>query len=212
VKSASNVGYYDITLGSGTSSQLPPIATAGLTGTSITNLATTDLSQFDILFFQNEDNSSFSTNLTANLAKVHLFVQNGGTLIIHDRNVTNAAAVLPGAPGTFVRSTGSTIDILNNTTKVTNGPGGIITNDSLDGGNSSYHGYIQSNTIPAGALGILSTGTASQIVTYSYPYGNGLVIYSTIPLDFYLAGSGPSLVNVNMKIYAANVIAYAADR
>jgi hypothetical protein len=212
VKSASAVGYYDITLGAGTASQLPPITTAGLTGTSITNLASADLSQFDILFFQNEDNGSFSSTFTNNLAKVHQFVQNGGTLIIHDRNVTSAGAVLPGSPGTLVRSTGSTIDILDNTTKVTNGPGGIIDDNSLDGGNSSYHGYAVANSLTAGAVAILSTGNASQVVTYGYPYGNGFVIYSTIPLDYYLAGSGPTQVNTNMKIYAANVLAYAADR
>jgi hypothetical protein len=95
---------------------------------------------------------------------------------------------------------------------VTNGPGGIIDNSSLDGGNSSYHGYAVANSLPNGAQAILSTGNASQVVTYSYPYGSGLVIYSTIPLDYYLAGSGPTQVNTNMKSYAANVLAYAADR
>jgi hypothetical protein len=43
-------------------------------------------------------------------------------------------------------------------------------------------------------------------VLYSYAFGLGQVVYPTIPLEFYLAGSGT--IQVNMQIYAANVIAY----
>jgi hypothetical protein len=133
--------------------------------------------------------------------------------IFHDRHVTTAANVLPGSPGTIIRDfvDGANINIVDNTTLVTNGPGGIITNTSLDGGNSSSHGWILSSSIPAGGRGILSQGDPTHLVLYSYSFGQGKVVYSTIPLDFYLAGSGAPTVNTNMRNYAANVVAYGND-
>ncbi|MBI5380157.1 MAG: hypothetical protein HZA23_08430, partial [Nitrospirae bacterium] len=43
-------------------------------------------------------------------------------------------------------------------------------------------------------------------------YGAGCVVYSTIPLDYYLAGAGPNPPRDNFNnIYAPNVVAYAAS-
>ena len=44
---------------------------------------------------------------------------------------------------------------------------------------------------------------------YSYAFGLGRVVYSTIPLDYYLNGGDP--VSINMQHYAANVLLYAND-
>ncbi|HYX51947.1 MAG TPA: hypothetical protein VE783_00740, partial [Candidatus Limnocylindrales bacterium] len=79
---------------------------------------------------------------------------------------------------------------------------------SLDGGNFSSHGWILASSTPAGAHGILSQTNPAHWVLYTYPFGQGTVIYSTIPLDFYLDGSGSPTVNTNMQNYAANVVAY----
>ena len=48
----------------------------------------------------------------------------------------------------------------------------------------------------------------THISTFAYPYGEGWVIYSTILLDFYLAGGGsvPAVTN----IYAPNIVDYGA--
>jgi len=56
---------------------------------------------------------------------------------------------------------------------------------------------------------LLSTTDPTHIVTFAYPFGAGWVIYSTIPLDFYLNGSGG--IRTQMQNYAANVVAYAAN-
>ena len=46
--------------------------------------------------------------------------------------------------------------------------------------------------------------------TVQYPYGDGLVIYSTIPLDYYLAGSGSNPPRDNFNtVYLPNVIGWA---
>ena len=203
VKSANAVGYF-------AANDAGPITKAGLTGTSIPDLATADLSLFDMLFYNNPSNGDPGI-VAANKVKIQTFVQNGGIFIFHDRYVATTAAVLPGAPGTFVRDfiDDKNIDIIDNTTLVTNGPGGVITNTSLDNGNSSSHGYIVGNSVPVGAKGILSRTDPTRFVTYSYPFGAGFVIYSTIPLDFYL--SGTSALQINMQNYAANVLAYGAN-
>jgi hypothetical protein len=208
LRANSIVGYYDLTLNQGSSNQVKPITTAGLQAVNVGDLNTADLSQFGVLFFQNPDNGGFSSIFINNLPKIRNFISAGGVFILHDRNVSSASSVLPGTPGTIVRdfSDPANINILDNTTLVTNGPGGIITNTSLDGGNFSSHGWILASSAPAGAKGFLSTGDPTHWVLYSYPFGQGTVIYSTIPLDFYLSGSGG--IFTNMQNYAANVVAY----
>jgi hypothetical protein len=208
LRANSIVGYYDLTLNQGSPNQVKPITTAGLQAVNVGDLNTADLSQFGVLFFQNPDNGGFASTFINNLPKIRSFISTGGVFILHDRNVSSASNVLPGTPGTIVRdfSDPANIDILDNTTLVTNGPGGIITNTSLDGGNFSSHGWILASSAPAGARGILSTGDPTHWVLYSYPFGQGTVIYSPIPLDFYLGGSGG--IFTNMQNYAANVVAY----
>ena len=211
LRANSIVGYYDLTLNQGSSNQVKPITTAGLQAVNVGDLNTADLSQFGVLFFQNPDNGGFSSIFINNLPKIRNFISAGGVFILHDRNVSSASSVLPGTPGTIVRdfSDDRNIDILDNTTLVTNGPGGIITNTSLDNGNSSSHGWILASSTPPGAKGILSQTNPAHWVLYSYPFGQGTVIYSTIPLDFYLANFGAPALDLNMQNYAANVVAYA---
>lgn len=213
IRTASIVGYYDLSLNQGNTDQIAPITTAGLQAVNVGDLRLADLSQFDVLFVQNPDNSGFSSVFTSNLAKIQQFISNGGVFILNDRNVSSAASVLPGSPGTIIRdfSDPATINIVDNTTLVTNGPGGVVTNTSLNGGNFSSHGWILASTIPPGARGILSQTNPAHLVLYSYPFGSGQVVYATIPLDYYLAGNGSATLNTNMGIYAANVVAYGAS-
>ena len=213
VSAGGRIGYYDLDSNSGSPNQLPPIETAGLQGTDVGDLNTADLSRFDVLFVQNGDNGGYSGVYLDNLARINQWVADGGTLIFHDRHVESAATILPGSPGVFVRdfSDDANIDIVDDSTQVTHGPGGTITNASLDGGTSSSHGWIEAASIPAGARGILSQGDPAHLVLYTYTYGTGRIIYSTIPLDFYLDGAGPPAVVVTMRIYAANVVAFGND-
>jgi hypothetical protein len=136
-------------------------------------------------------------------------------LVIHDRYVTEGESILPAGAGfDIVRdfSDDENIDILDPTTLVTNGPGGVLDDSSLDGGTSSSHGFAVVGTLPGGGRFILSRSDVEEIVTFSYPFGSGAVLYSSIPLDYYLGGSGPNPPLDNMTdIYAVNVIAYAVE-
>lgn len=206
------VGYYDLTFNQGVSSQVAPITTAGLEAVNVGNLDAADLSAFHILFVQNPDNSGYSFTYRNNLGRLFDWVSNGGVLVFHDRHVDTAETVLPGAPGNIVRDFAdpANVEIVDDTTAVTHGPGGTLTNTSLDGGNSSSHGFVAAASAPAGAIGVLSRGNHSELVLYAYPFGRGWVVYSTMPLDFYLGGTFGVSGNFS-NVYAPNVIAFARD-
>lgn len=212
ITAGGRIGYYDLSAGRGSFNQVQAITTAGLQAIDVGDLNTADLNQFDVLLVQNPDNGGYTGVYRNNVARINQWIADGGTLIFHDRHVTTAATILPGAPGTIVRDFADdrNIDIVDDTTLVTHGPGGTITNASLDNGNSSSHGWIDAATIPAGARGILGRTNPAHLVTYTYPFGLGHVIYSTIPLDFYL-GSNVGL-NGQMQNYAANVVAFANEQ
>lgn len=205
------IGYY---LSDANGDPAAAIATAGHTAQQLNGLAAGDLAGIDVLWILNGSNSSPDANVTGNTATITDFITAGGVLSFHDRAVTNAETFVPGAAGvTFVRNfdDDANIDVLTNNT-VTNGPGGVIDNSTLDGGTSSSHGYATLGSLPAGAVAVFSRTDPSEIVDFYFPLGAGWVYYSTIPLDFYLGGSGPPGVQANMvNIYAVNEAAFQAE-
>lgn len=231
------VGYYDMSAGQGASNQVPSIEAAGGTPVLITDPTAAQLSGLDALVVQNPSNGSFGSEYTSRLADIAAAVNGGMSLIFHDRFVTGANSVLPGGGGiTTVRdfTYGANIDVAVSSTTVTNGPGGIVGPTTLDGGNSSSHGYVDASTLPAGAITPLVRGdgvggtvngptsadgfptpkrdvqadnpVTNEGVTTCYPHGAGHVLYSTIPLDFYLSGS-----NNFSNIYAPNAVAWGME-
>ena len=185
------------------------IAASGNTSVALTNLTAADLVGIDVLWILNGSNGAPDGNVTGNTAAITAFVNAGGVLSFHDRNVNNglsASTYVPGAGGTtFVRNLASDLDVQANNT-VTNGPAGVITNSTLDGGNLSSHGYGLLSTLPAGAVEVLSEGTNTDFaVDFYYSFGAGDVYYSGIPLDFYLGGNGNNPPGDDMRnIYAVN--------
>jgi hypothetical protein len=98
----------------------------------------------------------------------------------------------------------------DDSTLLTSGPGGPLADGVLSSACSTHNGYAVAGSLPSSAKLIFSLG--DEIVTFSYSYGAGSVIYSSIPLSDYLTvtpcdGSPGSSKNV----YAPNVIAYAAS-
>ncbi len=170
------------------------------------------LAGVDVLWALNASNGAQLASLVGN-ADLATFVNDGGIFLYHDREVGAAETVLPGG-GTFdvIRQTfpgGTDIDVLDNTTTVTNGPGGTIDSISLDGGNFSSHGFTVAGSLPGDATLILSRTDPNEIVDFIYGFGAGQVYYSTIPLDFYLGAGGA--VAANFQNYAQNVVAFAAE-
>jgi len=127
-----------------------------------------------------------------------------------------ANPLLVGAPGIVTVRSFDDDDDINvvppGTTLVTTGSHGTIDDLTLDGGTSSSHGFATSASLPAGSERILQiNGNSSQIVAFSYPLVDGAVYYSTIPLDYYLDGNGPTPPQAEITtIYAPNVLEYMA--
>jgi Ca2+-binding RTX toxin-like protein len=207
------VGYYEISGGYAAGYLDDPILGAGLDAVAVNDLTQAELNSVGILFLTNQDNGSYGSEFTGALSRIENFVENGGILILHDRFVENAESVLPGGADIDIDrlfDPGTEIDIEDDNGPIAQGPGGSLTDASLDGGNFSDHGHADRDTLPEGAIVLLTTGNPDEVVTFAYQYGSGWVIYSTIPLDHYLAGSGTGQLNATMEIYAENLLAWAA--
>ena len=218
-----NVGYYDMSLGQGNSTQVAAIVAAGHNPVLITDLSAAELAGIDMLVVQNPDNGGYSAEYLAALADIEAAVNGGLTLIIHDRHVDSAESILPGSGGFTIQgydtlfggAYGSDVEFLDDGHSVADGPGGLLGDLSLDGGNFSTHGYAISGTLPSDADIILTTGDANHVVTFTYGVGDGHVIYSSIPIDFYLAynfDNTPGTPDIwdLADNYMTNLIDYAA--
>lgn len=199
------VGYYDMSSGEGVSAQVGSIETAGLTGVKLFTLDTLELNGINTLYVQNPSNSNYGSEYMGQLGAIASAVNSGMTLIIHDRYVTEGSQLLPGGESIVfhrLEGDGANIEIIDDSLET--GAGGEIDDTSLDGGSRSNHGYIDLESLPEGAIVLMTDGTPEHVVTFSYQYGAGTVIYSTIPLDYYLNGGGS--IADNMAIYAANLL------
>jgi hypothetical protein len=185
------------------------IEAAGYDAVSLTSLTAADLQVVQVLMVMNPNYEGYADDYLSSLSAIDLAVKNGVVLLIFDRYVTEAASILPGGQAiTVMRALDNPIDIADPNNSVVNGPGGQLNNDSLDSGNYSRHGYASVGSLPAGAVVILSTGDPSQAVMFSYRYGTGYVIYSAIPLDYYLDNTE---LYAFTNILAPNSIKYAVD-
>ena len=181
----------------------PTITAAGHTAVPVATMNAVSLVGLDILVI----NSCFATPN----ADVAAAVNNGMVLVWHAQSVSTTG--LPGSPGLVaVVSGGADVDFPAGS-PVISGPGGTLTNTSLDGGRSSTHGYVQSTSLPVGAFAAATQASPANVVTLAYGHGAGGVVYSTIPLGCYLPG-GNCVGNVaaaGMQAYFSNVLNWAAN-
>jgi len=204
---AGNVGYYNI-CGGAQAAHAAAITQAGHTPVAITTPNAASLSGLASLSVTN--NYCDLTTYNTYLPDITNAVNAGMTLIVHDRTVTGAGSMLPGGAGiNAVEDFENDADIqLPALSPIISGPGGTLTNTSLDGGTSSSHGYVTTASLPAGSASLATRTSATQAVTASWSYGSGKVVYSTIPLDYYLNGSGPNPPRDNFNtVYLPNLLA-----
>ncbi|HWN93701.1 MAG TPA: M36 family metallopeptidase [Methylomirabilota bacterium] len=195
-----------------------PITLAGFVPLRVADISTYNLDEAGILFLNEVNNGPLTPALQARLPQIQTWVNNGGKLIVHDRATGHLTPnpFLLGFPGIVsTRFETADIDVIPpGDTLVTDGPFGIINNLNLDGGSSSAHGYITHSQLPAGTVPILNTaGSTNNVVSFSYPLGQGFIYYSSIPLDCYLVGGGcgdGSITTPLRTIYTPNVLIYVA--
>jgi hypothetical protein len=192
------------------------ITASGNTPVALANLTGADLAGLGVVWIFNPNNGTPNATIMNNLAAIAAFVQNGGVLSFHDRNVNqgiSANQYLPGAGGTtFTAQLLADVNTFG-PSPVTNGPAGVINDTTLDGGNFSTHGWALASTLPVGATSVLYADTdRTHIVDFWYQFGLGYVYYSTMPLDFYLAPGGNNPPGDAFRnIYAVNEAAFQAS-
>lgn len=205
----STIGYYDMSDGQGDAAQVNEITANGHTAVNVTEPDAAQLAGLDTLYVQNPSNSGFGAEYMANMGDISSAVSDGMNLIIFDRAVTNADTILPGgATITAVRdfADGSNVDIAAGApTAFTNGVSGNLTDSTLDGGNYSNHGYVELSSLPAGATPLLTTGDPSHVVAFTYPFGDGNVFYSTMPLDYYTGANHSAITQSEIDIFFGNL-------
>lgn len=236
-----DIGYYTMNLGQGdTTNQKRIIENTGHTATNLTNVTTSDLSNIDILYVHNGDNSRFGSEWLSGTGQasdsaasdpnsaIWSWVDDGGILLIQDRHVTNANAMLLGESATIARSMNGTNDDTDfrtelNDTLIYNGAAGTLTNNTLDGGNHTDHGHI--TNLGTGEVGIGHRGSSNPAPNgesynnaFAYKYGSGLVYYDTYPMDLWDAygasatySASSTLTGGGAQVYNENLIQWAAS-
>ena len=105
-----------MTAGQGdTTNQARIIENTGHTATNLTNVQTSDLSNIDILYAHNGDNSTYAAEWLAGTGQqntssasssgsaIWSWVNDGGILLVQDRYVTGANNMLQGESATITR-------------------------------------------------------------------------------------------------------------
>ena len=209
------VGYYESELGSGNNNAAwaLPITKLGYTAVSLDNLTSADLAGLSAVFILNSSNDHYGPELLAAGSALADYVSHGGVLIIHDRYVTDAKQILPGLTGEKVERDllfNRNIDFVNHASAIANGPGGHLTDDSLDWATPSTKGYAHDDSLGPDVVRVLTGATTSQVTSFAYAYGSGAVYYGAMALDFWLDNHGEQpVLSDNMKVYAENVISWA---
>lgn len=203
------VGYYDMSQGQGGAYQTDEVTGSGHAAVNATDLTPFTLSSIDTLYVTNPDNLGFGAGYTSALPDIDAAVQSGMNLMIFDRAVTDAQTILPGGSAiTVVRdmTNDRTVDVAAGAPSwFTNGPNGTIDHTTFDDGTSSSHGYVALGTLPPGAVPLLTNGNPDQVVAFVYPHGDGMVFYSTIPLDYYSATEQTNITPAEITTLFGNV-------
>jgi hypothetical protein len=203
ISQAANIGTYGSCFGG---SKNTAITAAGHTPVAVGTLDAASLGGLGGLIIENCNGSSLAAVINADVKNA---VSNGMLLVIDDWNPgPGTSTALPGTPAvTWQFTPGSQIDVVAGM-PYANGPGGVLTNTSLDGGIQSNHGFT-TTAIPAGLTPLLTTANPAETVAIAYIYGNGRVVYSAMPLDAYLPSGSISgnVIAPGVQTYMTNIIA-----
>ena len=211
---AGNIGYYNSNCLVAPGSKVSAITNAGHTAVAVGSISAATLAPLDALIVD----SCLGYIANADIAAA---VDDGMALIVNDSlpNGTTAGK-LPGSPAiTFTFSLGVNLNLAADT-PIATGPGGTLTNTSLDTSLlPTYDGYT-ATSLPAWVTPLLTTTNAGRRVALTYRQGDGLVVYNAMPLGNFLPGgihhitNACSLTNAcaGMQTYLTNVLAWSLEQ
>ena len=177
----------------------------GHTASIMNSFTSSNLDDLDLLWVTESYHSGnpFASAMASGGA-INTWVNNGGTLIFHDRSyATNE--VLPNTGGANFSNSGpqdsDDVTFASGTSLLTNGPAGVMYNTiteainnsgyTLDGGSLSTHGRTLISSLPSDAVATIfdDDQNTDYATDFWYGYGSGHVYYSHIPLDCYIGGN-----------------------
>jgi hypothetical protein len=204
---AGNVGYITGQTCSGPGDKSAAITAAGHTPVAIGSITPASLSGLSALVL--ESCGAYSSNADVNNA-----VSNGMGLLISDWGpAVGTGGQLPGTPAVSYGTYGciTTTNFPAGSPAAT-GPGGALTNSSLDGGNCSAHGYMDT-ALPGGVQALTTTDASpSQTISLLYQHGSGRVVYAPLPWSWFLpGGSGAgNVASPGIQAFMVNSLALVA--
>jgi hypothetical protein len=210
---AGDVGYYYYQCGSFGGDAPSAIEQAGHSPVVLTALEAASLDGLDALVVER--------CLTIPTAKPNLLnadvlaaVANGMTLVYYEGDMTSfQPAWLPRGSEIVVASQYNTNIDLAAHSPIASGPGGTLSNSSLDSFIGSASGYA--SVIPGDAHALLTNGpNASQAVAFAYPYGQGQVVFNAMWISQALMGGSAQNTqgSAGKRVYFVNVLARALGR
>lgn len=211
---AGNVGYYTISAPAGCEniSPAPSITAAGHTPIKVSTLDVASLAPLQGLVIL--------TCLTGypGSSVVDAAVADGLVVLI-DATTGFNSTLLPGKPALVLGDSFIPLNVsVTPNSDVSHGPGGVLTDDSLDvgqpgggGGQGSSIYTFEQVSLPTGARPyVFAALRPSNIVAFSYPVGNGTVVFSSSEWMRYLSGTTwpDNYLVTGTRIYYANAIAW----
>ncbi len=154
----------------------PLLISMGATVTTITSsqLASQNLSSFNLIVIPSVQPSSFYANYRTNRPKIDAFVQSGGVLEFHCCTQGDTMT-LPGGMS-VVYGSSSTNYVINRNHPLTTGV------DSILNGSSASHTYF--SALPANATTLINN-SSSQPTLVTYRFGSGTIVATGMTWEFY---------------------------
>lgn len=170
----------------------------GKTSTKINSsqIAATDFSQFDIIITVGNQGTTYYNNISNNKAKFETFVNNGGVLQYQLANYNGVTINLAGG----VNAPGGNNETQNTSLLPTHPIVAGLPVTLL--GNDANAGYF--TNLPLEAKIITETKVSLKPTTIEYPYGNGLIIATTMTLG-YLYNNGYNSGPILQKMAAYSI-------
>jgi hypothetical protein len=185
-----------------------PVAAAGHTWVAVGTLDAASLQNLDALILR-------TCSMYAGDADVDAAVANGMDLILDSTYVDSA--VLPGAPSMVFNAGNCDINYsLAPASPVTTGPGGTLTDDSLDvgapggtGGYCSIMGATSIAALPAGAIPFVTTVDGLNAGALGYSHGAGQVALSNSQWSHAVVYRPGEYLYPGIKTYFINALSWA---
>lgn len=198
------IGYYNMDLGKGATYQQDVIVSLGDTARKLTTLA--DLKDAQVLYLDNPDNFAYNADFLANQSNVLAFAANGGVVVMNDRFADGS--FFPGYSHDPNGQYAAQVDFVNDTGVVADGPGGTLTDFSLDNFASSNHGVAEVESLQDQEyFAVATVDDPTRLVTTYAVLEHGGMLYSTIPTDHFVGEQH----DPDMTAFAENLLQYAVQ-